>query len=77
MDMQRSPSLLQPVPPHTTLSDSVHIIPIYKSHNCMRPAVQSDTNHLTHTYSVHAHRLYWYGQLTTKNTQDTRNVGIT
>jgi hypothetical protein len=59
---------------NAALSDSVHIIPIYKSHNCTRPVVQSDTNHLTHTYSVHTHSLYWYGELTTKTVQDTHNV---
>jgi len=77
MEMQHCPLLLQPVPPHTALSDSVHTIPVYMSRNCMRPVIQSDTNHLTHAYSVHTPRLYWYGELTTIITQETRNVRTT
>jgi hypothetical protein len=42
MEIQCCPSLLQPLPPHTALSDSVHIIRIYRSHNCMCPVVQPD-----------------------------------
>jgi len=72
-----SMKMQQAVPPHSALSHSVHILPVYNSRNCVRPVIQSDTNHLTHAYTVHTPRLYWYGEVTTIITQETRNVRTT